>query len=161
MKIRVSRLTDRENEDSQNCDEAISSYNQIYADALLSRQLKDEECKSLEQRVDALINKWDLMNHSKKSTFNSHCIQIPNKHEQSMQIGLIEVIENPLLYIKQPYLCVIGTLHRFHDRHQGKSITLAVNVSDEELGINQGITMFHTFSWCNRNTPQYRTDRVN
>ena len=30
---------------------------------------------------------------------------------------LIEVKENPLLYIKQPYLCVIETLHRFYDRH--------------------------------------------
>ena len=27
------------------------------------------------------------MNHSKKSTFNSHCVQIPHKHEQSMWIG--------------------------------------------------------------------------
>ena len=34
---RVSRLTDRENEESQNCDEAISSYNQTYAEALLCR----------------------------------------------------------------------------------------------------------------------------
>ena len=34
---RNSRLPDRENEESQNCDKAISSYNQMYADALLSR----------------------------------------------------------------------------------------------------------------------------
>ena len=34
---RVSRLTDRENEESWNCDEAIGSYNQVYADTLLSR----------------------------------------------------------------------------------------------------------------------------
>ena len=27
------------------------------------------------------------MNHNKKSTFNSHYIQIPHKHEQTMQIG--------------------------------------------------------------------------
>ena len=40
---RVSRLADRENEESWNCDEAISLYNQMYADALLSRQLQDEE----------------------------------------------------------------------------------------------------------------------
>ena len=55
--------------------------------------------------------------------------------------GLIEVIENPLLYLEQPYLCVIDTLHRFYDRHQSKCITLAVNVSDEELRINKGITI--------------------
>ena len=50
--------------------------------------------------------------------------------------GLIEVIENPLLYIKQPYLCVIDTLNRFYNRHQ-KCITLAPNVSDEVLRINK------------------------
>ena len=27
------------------------------------------------------------MNHSKKSTFYSHCIQIPHDHMQSVQIG--------------------------------------------------------------------------
>ena len=55
--IRVSKLPDRENEESQNCNEAISSYNQMHADALLSRQFQDEESNSLEQRVDALIKK--------------------------------------------------------------------------------------------------------
>ena len=39
---RVSRLTDRENEESWNCNEAISSYNQMYVDTLLSRQLQNE-----------------------------------------------------------------------------------------------------------------------
>ena len=37
----------------------------MYADDLLSRQVQDEESNSLEQRVDALIKKRDLMNHSK------------------------------------------------------------------------------------------------
>ena len=55
MKIRVSGLSGRENEDNLNCDEAISSYNQVYADPLLSRHLQDEESNSLEQRVDALV----------------------------------------------------------------------------------------------------------
>ena len=54
---------------------------------------------------------------------------------------LVEVIENPLLYIKQPYLCVIDTWHRFFDRHQSKCIMLAVNISDKELRINKGITI--------------------
>ena len=49
MKIRVSRLPDRENEESWNYNKAISSYNQMYADSLLSRQLQDEESNSLEQ----------------------------------------------------------------------------------------------------------------
>ena len=51
------------------------------------------------------------------------------------------LIENPLLYTEKPYLCVIETLHRFYDRHQNKCITLAANVSDEELRINKGITI--------------------
>ena len=48
LKIRVSRLPDTENEESQNCNKAITLYNQMYADALLSRQLQDEESNSLE-----------------------------------------------------------------------------------------------------------------
>ena len=54
---RVSKLTNRENEDSQNCNVAIGSHNQMYTDALLSRQLQDEESDSFEQRVDVLIKK--------------------------------------------------------------------------------------------------------
>ena len=50
-------------------------------------------------------------------------------HSTYITTELIEVIENTLLYIEQPYLCVIDTLHRFYDRHQSKCITLAVNVS--------------------------------
>ena len=45
------------NEESWNCNKAISSYNQMYAETLLSRQFQDEESNSLEQRVDALIKK--------------------------------------------------------------------------------------------------------
>ena len=62
---------------------------------------------------------------------------------------LTEVIEIPLLYIKQPYLCVLDTLHRFDDRYQSKCIMLTINVSDEELRKNKGITMFCMCSWCN------------
>ena len=51
------------------------------------------------------------------------------------------MIENPLLYIEQPYLCIQDTLYRFYDRGQNKCITLAANISDEELRINKGITI--------------------
>ena len=54
---------------------------------------------------------------------------------------LIEVIENPLLYIEQPCLCILDTLHKFYDRGQDKCITLAANISDEELRVNKGITI--------------------
>ena len=56
----------------------------------------------------------------------------------------IEVIENPLLYIKQPHLCILDTLDKFYDRGQSKYITLAANISDEELRINKGITICFT-----------------
>ena len=58
----------------------------MYADTLLSRQLQDEESNSLEQRVDALIKKRDLINHS-KMTLNHHCIQIPHEQEETVWIG--------------------------------------------------------------------------
>ena len=54
---------------------------------------------------------------------------------------IIEVIENPLQYIEQPCLCIPDTLHKFYDRGQGKCITLAANISDEEFIINKGITI--------------------
>ena len=54
-------------------------------------------------------------------------------HSNNITTELIEEIENPLLYIKQPYLCVIDTLHRFYDRHQNKFIMISANFSDEEL----------------------------
>ena len=80
---KVSRLTYRENIESQNCDKAISLYNQTYTDALLSRQLQDEEFNSLKHRVDTLIKKRDSMNSSKKLTFNSHYVPIPHDYEQA------------------------------------------------------------------------------
>ena len=68
----------------------------------------------------------------------------PSSHSMfstNITTELIEVIENPLLYIKQHYLCVLDTLHRFYDRYQNKCITLAANIIDEELRINKGITI--------------------
>ena len=43
---RTSKIFGRENEESQNCDIATSTYHQVYADALLSRQLQNEESNS-------------------------------------------------------------------------------------------------------------------
>ena len=68
----------------------------------------------------------------------------PSSHpicSTNISTELIEVIENSLLYIEQPYLCVLDTLHRFYDRYQNKCIMLVANVSDEELRINKGITI--------------------
>ena len=87
MKIRkpVSYLV--ENEENQNCDNSTSSYNQVYANTLLSRQLQDEESNSLEQTVNVLIKKRELITHRRKSSFNSHCVLNPHEHEQSVQIN--------------------------------------------------------------------------
>ena len=65
-------------------------------------------------------------------------------HSTNITTELVEMKKNSLLYIEQPYLCVIDTLHRLYDRHQSKYIMLAVNVSDEEFRINKGITICFT-----------------
>ena len=67
----------------------LAKYNQMYADALLIRQLQDEESNSLEQRIDAFIKKRELINNSKKSLLNSPCVQNPHEHKQSMSIDPI------------------------------------------------------------------------
>ena len=54
---RPSELSGRENKESWKYNNTNSSYNQVYADGLLSRQLQNEESNSLEQRVDVLIKK--------------------------------------------------------------------------------------------------------
>ena len=57
---------------------------------------------------------------------------------------LIEVIKNPLLYIEQPCLCILDTLHKLYNEDQNKCIMLAANISVEELRINKGITICFT-----------------
>ena len=51
---------------------------------------------------------------------------------------LTEVIENPLLYIEQPHLCILDSQHKFHDEDKNICIKLAANISDEDLRINKG-----------------------
>ena len=53
----------------------------------------------------------------------------------------MEVIENPLMYIEQPCLCILDTMHKFHYEDQNKCIAMSANISDEELTINKGITI--------------------
>ena len=54
---------------------------------------------------------------------------------------LIEMIENPLMYVEQPCLCILDTLHKSYDRYQNKCIMLAANISDDELRTDKGITI--------------------
>ena len=82
---RSSKMFGRENEESQNCGNTTRSYNQVYADTLLSRQLQNEESNSLEQRVDMLIKKRELI-QNRKSSFNSHYVLNPHEDEHSMWI---------------------------------------------------------------------------
>ena len=76
-----------------------------------------------------------------------HVAVIPIAHSSqstcsnNITTELIEVIEKQLLYIEQPCLCIVDTLHIFYNEDQNKCITLGANVSDEELRINKGITI--------------------
>ena len=76
---------------------------------------------------------------------------------------LTEVIENPLLYIEQSYLCVLDTLHRFYDRSQNKCIMLAANISYEELKINKGmpICFMHAAEVTNIHHNAVLTESIN
>ena len=89
----------------------------MYVDALLTRQLQDKESISLEQRVDALIKKRDLINHSKKLTFNTHCIQIPHDHEQTVWIGPSSYDSDKIRRQKHRRHCHT-TSHEYHNVEQ-------------------------------------------
>ena len=54
---KTSKLSGRQNEESQKCDNATGSYNLVYMDDLLSRQFQNKEFNSLEQRVYVLNKK--------------------------------------------------------------------------------------------------------
>ena len=71
---RVSRLTDGENVETQNYNEAIDLCNQMYTDTLLSRQVQDEEANSWKQRGDALIKKRGPIIDSNKLTVDGHYV---------------------------------------------------------------------------------------
>ena len=92
---KTHELTSRQKEESQKCNNDTGSYSQVYVDALLSRQLQNEESnslsrqlqneesKSLEQRVDVLIKKRELI-QNRKSSVNGHYLLNPHKHEHSV-----------------------------------------------------------------------------
>ena len=82
---KTSELTIRENEEGQKCNNATGSYNQVYVDPLLSRQHQNKESDSLEQRVDALIKKQELI-QNRRSLVNDHYVPNTLKHEHSVQI---------------------------------------------------------------------------
>ena len=67
---------------------------------------------------------------------------VPSSHSicsNHITTELIEVIENPLLYIEHSCLCILDTLHKFYDKGQYQCIMLAANISDKELRKNKGI----------------------
>ena len=82
---KTSKLSCRKNKESQKCNNVTGSYYQVYVDALLSRQLQNKECSSLEQRVDALIKKRELI-QNRRSWVNGHLVLKLCEHEHSMQI---------------------------------------------------------------------------
>ena len=55
---------------------------------------------------------------------------------------LFEVIVNPLSSIEQLYLLILNTLHKFDSRYPEQSVMIAVNVSDEDIILNKGMTLY-------------------
>ena len=60
---------------------------------------------------------------------------------QNSNTELFEVVGNPLLSIEQPYLLILQTLHTFDTRYPEQCVLIAVNVSDEDIILNKGMTL--------------------
>ena len=60
---------------------------------------------------------------------------------QGVNTELFEVIGNPLSSIEQPYLLILSTLHKFDSRYPEECVAIAVNVSDEDIILNKGMTI--------------------
>ena len=65
-------------------------------------------------------------------------------HCKNVNTELFEVIGNPLSSIEQPYLLILCTLHKSETRYPEQCVTISVNVSDEDIILNKGMTLFCT-----------------
>ena len=66
-------------------------------------------------------------------------------HCKNVSANLFEVIRNPLLSVEQPYLLILHTLHTFDTRYPEQCIALVVNVGNEDIILNKGMTL--CFVW--------------
>ena len=62
-------------------------------------------------------------------------------HCKNVNTELFEVIANPFLNIEQPYLIILHTLHKFDTRYPEQCVVIVVNVGDEDIILNKGMTL--------------------
>ena len=62
-------------------------------------------------------------------------------HCKNVNTKLFKVIGNPLTHVEQPYLLILHTLHRFDTRYPEQCNAIVVNVGDEEIILNKGMTL--------------------
>ena len=58
-----------------------------------------------------------------------------------MNTELFEVTGNPLSSLEQPYLLILYTLHQFDTRYPEQCVVIGVNVGDEDIILNKGMTL--------------------
>ena len=66
-------------------------------------------------------------------------------HCKNDSANLFEIIRNPLLSVEQPYLLILHILHTLHTRYPEQCIVLVVNVGNEDIILNKGMTL--CFVW--------------
>ena len=62
-------------------------------------------------------------------------------HCKNVNTKLFKVIGNPLIHVEQSYLLILHILHRFDTRYPEQCIVIVVNVGDEDIILNKGITL--------------------
>ena len=62
-------------------------------------------------------------------------------HCKNINTELLKVIGNPLSSIEQPYLLILHTLHNFETRYPEQHVAIAVNIGDEDIILNKGMTL--------------------
>ena len=70
---------------------------------------------------------------------------------KNVNTELFKVIGNPLSSIEQPYLLILHTLHRFDTRYPKQCVAIVVNIGDEDITLNKGMTLI----FCTKNRFNY------
>ena len=103
----------------------------------------------IDMGMDIMTNKSDIkLMRSTVVTIPPHNITIiplepPWRALQckSVNTELFEVIGNSFLSIEYPYLLILYMLHKFDSRYPEQCVAIAVNVSDEDIILNKGMTL--------------------
>ena len=62
-------------------------------------------------------------------------------HCKYVNTELFKVIGNPLSSIEQPYLLILHALYKFDTRYHEQCAAIAVNLGDEDIILNKGMTL--------------------